>query len=841
MTVAAQRQSRRTDAPPTELALLRAHLFAPPDALASAARPRSAGPDGSVHLEEHAGVDAELEATAAWVSRQVLDRGLPLEEIAVLVPAQDPLAQLVAERLARLPYEGGPLPVHVAGGVPATSSAAGARVLTVLRALEAHLAADALAQVLPALRLAAPEGARQHLTQGEAMELAYALGTVGGSAACPADALTWSPRAAARTAELEVALAGAERGEDAREARRLARMLANLRAVRPALDALVGVARALVEGASLAALCDVLFPFLHAHLLAPGEGGEVAPRLAEALAPARAGAPGAALAGGDALALVKAYLLALRAVRGRFGDPAVYVGTVAGAAGLTFAAVRVVGLCEGVLPSAPREDPVVPEALRASIEAAVPGRVVRSAADRAAAQVHTLAAAVDGAGDAVVLSAPRVDLARTEREPAALFVDAAAALGRPDAATGARATGVPGAQALRRDAFLPARAAAAAYRAARPVSEADWLDRAARVEAASPPWWAASEVVALGRIAALRAPAGEAGAADGVLGGDDPFPSVPGVDPARPISASALGALLSCPRMFLMQRILGWDEPASAPALRELDALSFGTLVHRVHETLYRAHGADIDARARTLAHWQGVAAKVADRAFAEVLAEVPLLGAEVRRKERARLGEAVRTFLEHDWSSAGTRRFVGVEVAFGYDAPLTVGAGGVALHVGGYIDRVDVEGDATLVRDLKTGRVHARSGDEAGPTAGRDVQLGLYQLAARRLAGRWGAPERVVAAYVYANGRGDVEERAFRADAGALASATEQWLATAAALLHGRAFVSTPHAEDCTHCPFEPVCGAEAPRRAAACLAEAEGGPLARFRALKDGEEEDG
>ncbi len=42
--------------------------------------------------------------------------------------------------------------------------------------------------------------------------------------------------------------------------------------------------------------------------------------------------------------------------------PAVYVGTVAGTVGLEFEAVRVIGLCEGVLPSVPREDPVVPGA-----------------------------------------------------------------------------------------------------------------------------------------------------------------------------------------------------------------------------------------------------------------------------------------------------------------------------------------------------------------------------------------------------------------------------------------------------------------------------------------------
>ena len=142
--------------PRSERDLLASYLFAETRVLAAPDRPRSTGPDGTVDLEEHAGVEAELEATATWVSRQILEAKRPLEEIAVLVPARDPLAQLVAERLVRLPFESGALPVYVAGGLPAVAQAAGARVLAVLRALGAHLAADALAIVLPSLRLVSP-------------------------------------------------------------------------------------------------------------------------------------------------------------------------------------------------------------------------------------------------------------------------------------------------------------------------------------------------------------------------------------------------------------------------------------------------------------------------------------------------------------------------------------------------------------------------------------------------------------------------------------------------------------------------------------------------------------
>ena len=827
----------------SERDLLAAFLFQPPEVLAAPERPRSRGPDGTVQLEEHAGVEAELEAAAEWVARKVLEEQLPLEEIAILVPVQDPIAQLVTDRLERLPFEGGPLPVHVAGGLPAVSLAAGTRVLAVVRALAAHLSADDLALVLPALRL---EGyGRSHLSHGEAIELAFSLGTIGGNAARPEGALEWSPRAAARVKQLAAALEHAQRDEDsaAREKSRIERTLRNLESVLPALDALVGVARALFEKAPLAAIWERLAAFLDGYLLAPGEGAALPARLAESLASACASAMGQTLAGADALQVIEDHLLALRVSRGRFGAPAVYVGTVAGAAGLSFSAVRVVGLCEGVLPSQPREDPVLPEFLRSRIEREAPGRVLPGAEDRVAAEVQGLFAAVQGARTSIVLSAPRVDLARTEREPAAIFIEAAAALGRPDATTGEAAAVVPNMAALRRDAFRPARAEAAAFRAARPVSEASWLDRVARVAPELPPAWAATPALALGRVAALRSPTGRLGPGDGVFGPGDPFPAVPGITPERPISASALQEFLQCPRMFLMTRILGWDEPAGAPSIRELDARSFGSLVHRVVEELYRTHGADIVGREKSLGHWMKIALGLADRLFDEFLSEYPLIGEGMRAKERERLGDSVRAFLRYDWNGAEGRRYHGVELAFGSkEAPLALTAHGATLHVHGFIDRVDVEGDATLVRDLKSGQSHPRRGKEADPEPYLDVQLGLYQLVAKKLAATWKTPKKVIAAYAYASGRGDAEERSFRDDPALLEKCTEEWLATAGHLLAARAFPPTPDEGDCGYCPFHLLCGSQSTRRAEEGLEEAEeGGALARFRTLKLGEGADG
>ncbi|HET9599804.1 MAG TPA: PD-(D/E)XK nuclease family protein, partial [Anaeromyxobacteraceae bacterium] len=396
-------------------------------------------------------------------------------------------------------------------------------------------------------------------------------------------------------------------------------------------------------------------------------------------------------------------------------------------------------------------------------------------------------------------------------------------------------SGVPDAAALRRDHFQPAAEAAAAFRAVHPVGDAAWLDRLARVDPALPPAWVGAPAQDLARIAALRTPADPLAS----CGAGEPFPLVPGLDPARPISASALQQLLQCPRMFLMRRILGWDEAAAAPSLRELDPPAFGTLLHRVAETFYREHGAAFAARQGTLERWHALAQAVADRELEAFLGEVPLVGEGVRRKERERLGDALRAFLEYDWAGPAGR-FHGVEVPFGVAAPLALEAGGATLHVRGFIDRVDVRQGATLVRDLKTGRAHPRAGREAGPTAFRDIQLGLYQLAAGKLASAWGTPATVQAAYAYASGWGEVEERAFRGDAGALEARTRGWIATAAHLLAARAFPPSVDEGDCGYCPFHVLCGDEATRRAREALAGVRDGPLARFAALQLGDEEE-
>jgi RecB family exonuclease len=798
----------------TERELLASYLFEPPPLLADPARPVSSGPDGTVSLEEHAGIDEEVEAAADWVARQV-DAGTALEDIAILAPVLDPFAELIVTRLGRLRWQDGTMPVHVAGGLPLPSSAAGARALALVRALRTHLAGDALAAVLPALRATSAEGdadsAAHHLSLASATDLVWSLGTAGGNAAHPEGALDWAPRAVERERALAAAFARVEErdGDDPEQAglpRRpweIERLLRNLRAIRPAFDALVGIARLVVDAATLSSLWPAMRAFLESWLLQPGSGPRVHALLDERLALALTDGACATLAGDDALRMIEDTIVSTRLPAGRFGEPAVYVGTVRDAVGLHFHAARLVGLAEGYLPDPPREDPVLPDSLRTSL-VGLGGRPVAPAtiADRALAGLHALDAVVRDTEVRVALCAPRLDLDRSQREPSSVLLEAAVALGRPNAITGARGPAIPDAVALRRDAFVPARSEARRFRRSLPVSEAAWQDGVATGDFGLPSWWRGAASLELDRIAALIR-SESAGPMDGWLALGDEL-SVPGLAGDWPLSASTFGTLLACPHRFLLEKILHLEPPATAPALRSIEAMAYGGLVHRVVEAFLRAHGAPFANRAERIDAWLDRANQIVEQHFAAFMEEYPLIGDVVRRAERERLRADVQELLRFEWDRGDERRFVDVERAFG---PLALPPPGRPLFVRGRIDRIDATRARTLVRDLKTGRAHPRRGAEASPDPVRDAQIAIYGLVARVLAPEWQTPAAVGVAYTYVN-RG-VRERDYVDDFDKiLEPAAREWLTVAAGLLERRAFPRTPNAGDCTYCDFRPVCG---------------------------------
>lgn len=321
---------------------------------------------------------------------------------------------------------------------------------------------------------------------------------------------------------------------------------------------------------------------------------------------------------------------------------------------------------------------------------------------------------------------------------------------------------------------------------------------------------------------------------DGLLGSAVADLPVPGLSADRPISPSAIETLLRCPYAFVLGNVLGFEEPASPPPLREIGQPYYGTFFHAVAADFYQRHGISFCSRERRLGDWMAVADHLVERSFEAFLRQYPLVGEVVRAQQRERLRRDLRELLEYDWNAGATeRRFVAAERSFGSPQGVELTVGGRSLFVRGRLDRLDVEGRTALVRDLKTGRAHPRIGKEEAPAPERDLQIAVYGLVARILADPWRIPQRIAAAYAYV-GRAFSTERSYRDDFHeVLEPEALRWLGIAQALLERRLFPRTPDQDDCTYCTFRPVCGDAVHDRAARVLEDA-GDTLRDFRALK-------
>jgi RecB family exonuclease len=451
-------------------------------------------------------------------------------------------------------------------------------------------------------------------------------------------------------------------------------------------------------------------------------------------------------------------------------------------------------------------------------------------ADRALEDMHALDVTVRNTERVVALSASRLDMERSEREPSSVILEAAAALSRPNRLTGERGSVIPDRIALTRDAFIPARDVANCFRRELPLSEPAWQDGIATRAFGLPARWRGLPVLNLERIEQLIDDVG-AGPMDGMIGGLAAQLPMPGLSLGYPISASGIGQLLSCPHAFLLERLLRFEEPAAPPPQREIGQPYYGLFFHDVAAKFYTINGPAFCAHKGNLADWFKVAEQLVEGAFQEFLKQYPLVGAGVKAQQRRRLSSDLRELLRYDWDRLKNAGLV-TEKPFGYPKAVPLPIGTKVLHLRGRIDRIEISGQKTVVRDLKTARAHPRIGKEANPDPGLDVQIALYGLITEILADEWKLPKRVETGYAYF-GRPS-GERVFGPDFQTLLKpAAARWLEIAASLLAQKQFPRTPNSKDCDYCCFRPVCGDAVYARASVLLANSSG-PLADFAALK-------
>ncbi|MBZ5537504.1 MAG: PD-(D/E)XK nuclease family protein [Acidobacteriia bacterium] len=828
----------------SELDVLRAFLFQSPQKLAAPARARSQKVDGTVHLEVTSGIEEELAVAVRWVAEKVFEHRTPLERIAVLLPSLDPLAGMLVERLNRLDWPGGEesrsepeahAPVYVAGGLPAKMMPTGAKIGALLRTLEFRLTAEELVNLLPTLGIQRSEGEEERINRTDACEVVYSCGTLGGSRAHPEGYREWRPALERRITTLQHII---EKGKNVvdpgiptfpRGIEPLRRQLQKIQLILPAVRALERLCHQVQSNESLETLWQSVEKFCNEWFLHFPDFFVFLSHLKASIQTLMRSWLVEDLRGDDALRAIQDGLDGLRVPTARFGQPRLYIGTIRSAVGLTFDAVRFIGLSEGELPSAPHEDAILPDLDRDQIEAGLfeGQRALPRGADRALSDLHAFHRTIRGVQKEVALSAPRETLDRQTREPSGVLLEAAAALWRHSFKDGPTPT-----LSVFRSAYLQP------GRQSRPdgmklAGIGPSMSQQAVAEIHNSPvhgsWVAEQKRM---RELILAAETNQFSILDGILGEGLLMPFDLGIDPKHPLSATRLLKLIECPHRFLLECVLGWEEPNEPPMGMEIDALAYGSLLHRVVERFLKENGTDFSARKGDLKKWLGSAKEIALDEFNEFLDEYPLIGAALRERKQRQLQLDIVRVLRWDWEHWPTpSRFIAAEQGFGYPLPIPLGLN-PKVYFRGFIDRIDEQPNGLFIRDLKSGRSHPRVGDESQPIPRLDTQLAVYARALEADAAFAGKKIAGVA-YVYAKTGGDLERR-FEKDLSDLLSESQNWLMLSAQLLQHRLFPRTTNSEDCTYCPFTPVCGETANQRAAEKLSSATG-TLESFREFKE------
>jgi ATP-dependent helicase/nuclease subunit B len=508
---------------------------------------------------------------------------------------------------------------------------------------------------------------------------------------------------------------------------------------------------------------------------------------------------------------------------------AVHVGALDALAGLPFRVVAIPGLGEGGYPGVLRPDPFLldperealaevglsppagraprkkPEAkaqlsLFAEPGGARPGGALATTQDRLLEARRLFQRAVAQARERLILSYPRADPRNgRERLPSLFFVAAASArAGRPLAGN-----------ELER---LVEEDVPESLDAALDPGERDRL----RVREGGQP---AAEAIATGSIFFRQSRWAVRGrwsnrltVYDGLLA-DLPEEARRRLDPLSapgPISASRLATFSRCGFLYLLQHVLRL-EPALEPEERKrLEPLERGDLFHRVAERFLRECRERGELPLRDVEATRARLLEMAEEALTAHVAGSPPRFTVLWEREKARFRQTLLGWLAREAAGSARAMPAHFEVSFGMGQspsggephaplPLTFDLGdGRMLRMSGKIDRIDRRPDGTLVlRDYKTGKAPK---DELGIfKGGKQLQVPFYILAAAQLFPN--AP--VVEAFLdYVDGGRQVavdpevvRSDGFRALLGGLVEAIGQGL-----------FVQEPSA--CPWCEYTAVCG---------------------------------
>ena len=294
-------------------------------------------------------------------------------------------------------------------------------------------------------------------------------------------------------------------------------------------------------------------------------------------------------------------------------------------------------------------------------------------------------------------------------------------------------------------------------------------------------------------------------------------------------SASAVQAFAGCPYRHLLQRGLNlkaWEEPERA---YQIEGKHFGTLYHAVAHRLFAelAEERRLPIREEALDALTSRVGSLIEDELMRFAAEGGIVNAALLDPVRVRLQSDLEEMLRGEVQAAKDgdgfvptdfeREFADLEVAL---------SPGASITFRGTIDRIDVEAGSGRVRviDYKTGKYYW--GKDEHFKGGRELQLAIYNRAARALFPKKEISEAV---YYYATAAGDYKRKACPAT-----PEVDRTLTDVLTALDGMAVagVFPPVADTCTFCDFKTVCGTFREQRAAR---KADDPRLAAFRRLRE------
>jgi len=392
-------------------------------------------------------------------------------------------------------------------------------------------------------------------------------------------------------------------------------------------------------------------------------------------------------------------------------------------------------------PPTPGSDPAVAGPLPPSVPAPPHSPPAAKAAlpttqDRLVEARRLFHRAVSQASERLVLSYPRAD-ARSGRErlPSLFFAAAAATLaGRP----------VAGAELDRMvveddPLELPLEDAVDA-------GERDRF-RLRRDAAAATAIAAGSPFFQKSRLASQARWSGRLTRYDGLVGGEEGS-LAPLLDPLlarHPVSASRLATYARCGFQYLLQHVLRLSPAPEPEERRRIDPLERGDLFHRVAERFLRELRDRGELPVTDSEPRRARLREMAEEALQRLVAGSPPRFTLLWEREKRRFHETVQAWLTSEAGALGKTTPAHFELSFGLgiarDAaephdpePIEIDLGdGRALKVSGRIDRIDrrIEGGLVL-RDYKTGR--APKDDGGVFRGGRQLQIPFYVLAVEKL-----------------------------------------------------------------------------------------------------------